>query len=109
MAGGRKNRGEDWLGKGRKTPDSCFGGARISVEGWEGSKSLLLEHTHKDTGHRAGRTHKDVPDACRHAPRWGSKLLAQAPLPCVSFYGLWGKAEASKDPHSSERPPGMDP
>lgn len=75
---------------GRKTPVSCFGGARISVEGLEvrnlshlstptGTQDMELDvHTHRcDTG------------AHRHSsPSWGSlgtrEMLAQA-APSLHF------------------------
>lgn len=66
MAGGRKNRGEDWLGKGVEGRSRfCLGGARISVEGLEAFE-IFLTRAHTE-GHRTRRgihtythTHTDV-------------------------------------------------
>lgn len=104
VAGERKNRGKTGGGRpGRKTRVSRFGGARISVEGQEGSKSLLLFLTRAHTqGHRTRNwTHTQgcVTSALAHAPRRRLRRLFPA-FPFTACGGRWGEAE---------RAPGMEP
>lgn len=67
-----------------------------------------LEHTHRDTGQGAGRTHRDVTSALAHAPRRarvpGRRLRRLFPaFPFTACGGRWGEAErGSKDPPRSE-------